>query len=491
MAEIETPSATLLVADDDPAVRESLDRVLTREGYTVVLAPDGQAALERLQTGGIDLVLSDLKMPGLSGLELLPKAKAVAPDVDFIMLTAFGTVEEAVKAMKDGAADFLTKPFQRAQLIKVVRQALERRTLIAQNRALQQRLDALLSQGQGIGVSPAYRRMMTLVSQVADSSATVLIQGESGAGKELVARSIHNGSSRHKGPFVAVNCAALPETLLESELFGYEKGAFTGAAGRREGRFELADGGTLFLDEVADLSPVTQPKILRVLQEGEFERVGGTKTIRVDVRIVTATNRDLAAMVREKRFREDLYYRLNVITIVVPPLRDRKEDIPVLAQHFLRVYAAKNNRKLDGFSDDALGCLEAHSWPGNVRELENVVERAVVLARDGSRIEVSHLPDNLAERSVMLERRAGPEPGLPEVPTAAQGLGEHVFKIRVGTPLAEVEQRLLEETLKLTKGNKTLAARLLGIDPKTVFRKLKAGEADDASEAGSDDKPTS
>src|SRR5262245_50857879 len=451
MAELETPPATLLVADDDPAVRESLDRVLTREGYTVVLAPDGQAALERLQTGGIDLVLSDLKMPGLTGLELLPRAKAVAPEVDFIMLTAFGTVEEAVKAMKDGAADFLTKPFQRAQLIKVVRQALERRTLIAQNKALQQRLDALLSQGEMIGVSPAFRRMMKRVSQIADSSATVLIQGESGAGKEGVARAIHTGSSRHKGPFVAVNCAALPETLLESELFGYEKGAFTGAASRREGRFELADGGTLFLDEVGDLSPVTQPKILRVLQEGEFERLGGTKTIRVDVRIVTATNRDLKEMVREKRFREDLFYRLNVIDIVVPPLRDHKEDIPVLAQHFLRIYAAKNNRKLQGFSDDALACLEAHSWPGNVRELENVVERAVVLARDGSQIEVSHLPENLAERSVMMEHRSGSDPSAHELPAALQGITDHVFKIRVGTPLAEVEQRLLEETLKLTK----------------------------------------
>jgi two-component system, NtrC family, response regulator HydG len=490
MAEPDAPVATLLVADDDPAVRESLERALAREGYTVVLAPDGQSALDRLREGNIDLVLSDLKMPGLSGLELLPRAKAAAPDVDFIMLTAFGTVEEAVKAMKEGATDFLTKPFQRAQLIKVVRQALERRALIAQNRALQQRLDALLGQGNFIGVSPAFQTMMELVKKVADSSATILIQGESGSGKEGVARAIHQQSSRHDGPFVAVNCAALPETLLESELFGYEKGAFTGAASRKEGRFELADGGTLFLDEVADLSPVTQPKILRVLQEGEFERVGGTKTIRVDVRIVTATNRDLAALVREKRFREDLFYRLNVITINVPPLRDRRGDIPVLAQHFLRVYAAKNNRQDNGFSDDALGCLEAYAWPGNVRELENVVERAVVLAR-GARIEVTHLPDALAQRSVMLERRAPPEAGAPELPGGAQGLAEHTFKIRVGTPLAEVEQRLLEETLKLTKGNKTLAARILGIDPKTVFRKLKAGEADDAGEAGGDDKPTS
>ncbi|MEK6530341.1 MAG: sigma-54 dependent transcriptional regulator, partial [candidate division NC10 bacterium] len=361
---------TLLVADDDPAVRESLERTLKREGYRVVVASDGQAGLEQLRAGGVDLVLADLKMPGLSGLELLRAVKTVAPDVDVIMLTAFGTVEEAVQAMKDGAYDFLTKPFQRAQLIRLIRKALERRALIAENRALQQRLDDLLRQGAVIGTSPAFQRMMMLIEQVAPSSATVLIWGESGAGKELAARAIHERSARRAGPFVAVNCAALPETLLESELFGYEKGAFTGAAGRKEGRFELADGGTLFLDEVADLSPVTQPKILRVLQEGEFERVGGTKTLRVDVRIVTATNQDLAQLVREKRFREDLYYRLNVITITVPPLRERREDIPFLAHHFLRVYAAKNNRKLDGFSDEALARLEASAWPGNVRELE-------------------------------------------------------------------------------------------------------------------------
>src|SRR5438094_1576511 len=269
--------------------------------------------------------------------------------------------------MKDVATALLTTPFKRAKLMKVVRQASERRALTAQNRARQQRRDALLGQGEVVGVSPAWRRLMNLVNQVADSSATVLIQGESGTGKELVARAIHERSPRKGGPFIAVNCAALPETLLESELFGYEKGAFTGATSRREGRFELAAGGTLFLDEVADLSLVTQPKILRVLQEGEFERLGGNRTIRVDVRIVAATNQDLASLVRDKRFREDLFYRLNVITIKVPPLRDRHEDVPLLAQHFLRVYAAKNNRQLDGFTDEALGCLEAYSWPGNVR----------------------------------------------------------------------------------------------------------------------------
>jgi two-component system, NtrC family, response regulator HydG len=478
-----TEAATLLVADDDPAVRQSLERMLVREGYEVFLAPDGQAALDRVQRGGIDLVLADLRMPGLTGLELLTAVKETAPDVDVIMLTAFGTVEEAVKAMKDGASDFITKPFQRAQLVRVIRQALERRALIAQNRALQQRLDDLLREGHIIGASLAFRQMMRLVGQVADSSATVLIQGESGTGKELVARAIHERSSRRQGPFVAVNCAALPETLLESELFGYERGAFTGAAGRKEGRFELADGGTLFLDEVADLSFVTQPKILRVLQEGEFERVGGTKTLRVDVRIVAATNQDLAAQVREKRFREDLYYRLNVITVTTPPLRDRREDIPVLAQHFLRIYAAKNNRSLEGLTEDAVRALEAYSWPGNVRELENVVERAVVLTR-GAAIDVSELPENVVERRVMLLRDPASPPARETAPGAVP---EGEFKIRVGTPLAEVEQRLLEETLRLTRGNKTLAAKMLGIDPKTVFRKLKASEAEESGSAEADD----
>lgn len=449
--------ATLLIADDDPAVRESLDRTLTREGYRVVLASDGRAALERLQGGGVDLVLADLKMPGLTGLELLRAAKVAAPDVDVIMLTAFGTVEEAVKAMKDGAYDFLTKPFQRSQLLRLIRLALERRALIQENRALQQRLDDLLQQGAAIGTSSAFRRMLTLVEQVATSSATVLIQGESGTGKELLAQTIHERSTRRAGPFVAINCAALPESLLESELFGYEKGAFTGAGARKEGRFELAAAGTLFLDEVADLSPVTQPKILRVLQEGEFERVGGTKTIRVDVRIVAATNQDLAQLVRDKRFREDLYYRLNVITITVPPLRERREDIPVLAHHFLRVYAAKNNRRLDGFSEEAMARLEGYPWPGNVRELENAIERAVVLAR-GSVIEVTDLPESVVE----------------PVPRS-----DWVKAIPIGTPLAEIEARVLEETLRYTDGNKTLAAKFLGIDPSTVYRKLKHEETDD------------
>jgi two-component system, NtrC family, response regulator HydG len=448
--------ATLLVADDDPGLRESLERTLTREGYRVVLASDGRAALERVQAGGIDLIVTDLRMPGLTGLELLRAAKAILPDVDVILLTAFGTVEEAVKAMKDGAYDFLTKPFRREQLIKLIDKALERRDLIEQNRALKKQLEDLRAKGQMIGASPIWRRMMTLVEQVADSSATILIQGESGTGKELVARSIHERSARRNGPFVAVNCAALPETLLESELFGYEKGAFTGAAGRKEGRFELASGGTLFLDEVADLSLVTQPKILRVLQAGEFERLGGTRTLQVDVRIVAATNRDLSEMVKDKRFREDLYYRLNVITVRVPPLREHPEDIRLLAQHYLRVYSAKNGRKLEAFSNEAIARLESYAWPGNVRELENLVERSVLLARK-DRIDAEDLPEEVM--------------GVKRPPRDA------ILEL-VGTPLADIEERLLDETLRITGGNKTQAAELLGIDVRTVARKLERRKDD-------------
>jgi two-component system response regulator HydG len=454
--------ATLLVADDDPGLRESLERTLTREGYRVVLASDGRAALERVQAGGIDLIVTDLRMPGLTGLELLRAAKAIMPDVDVILLTAFGTVEEAVKAMKDGAYDFLTKPFRREQLIKLIDKALERRDLIEQNRALKKQLEDIRAKGQMIGASPSWRRMLTLVEQVADSSATILIQGESGTGKELVARTIHERSARRNGPFVAVNCAALPETLLESELFGYEKGAFTGAAGRKEGRFDLANGGTLFLDEVADLSLVTQPKILRMLQEGEFERLGGTRTLQVDVRILAATNQDLSEMVKDKRFREDLYYRLNVITVRVPPLRERPEDIRVLAQHYLRVYSAKNGRKLDGFTAEALERLEAYAWPGNVRELENLVERSVLLARK-DRIDAEDLPEEVM--------------GVKRPPRDA------ILEL-IGTPLADVEQRLLDETLRITGGNKTQAAKLLGIDVRTVARKLERREDEHAE--GSD-----
>ncbi len=441
---------TILVADDEAGMRESLGRVLRREGFRVLTAEDGSAALEALRRDPVDLLIADLRMPGLDGLELLRAARLVAPETEVVMLSGHGTVEEAVQAMKEGAYDFLTKPVERAPLVRVVRQALERRALVLENRSLQRRLDELSGAGQLIGTSPAIRAVMELVRRVAPTAATVLIQGESGTGKELVARALHDLSGRRGRPFVRVNCAALPEPLLESELFGYERGAFTGAVSRKEGRFQLADGGTLLLDEVGDLSPLTQSKLLRVLQEGEFEPLGGTRTLRVDVRVLAATNQDLGQLVKDRRFREDLYYRLNVIVIQLPPLRERREDIPLLAQHFLRRFAAKNHREIDGFTEAALARLVDYPWPGNVRELEHAVERAVILAR-GRLLDVADLPEAVSHA----------EPATRVVP------------IPLGTPLDEVELRLIEETLKLTKGNKELAAKLLGIASRTIYRKLK------------------
>ncbi len=440
----------VLVVDDDRAVREALSRTLEKLGFEVLIAEDGQAGLDRLRQGGVHIVLADLMMPRLSGQELLRATKAIAPDVEVIMITGHGTVEDAVEAMKEGAYDFITKPFKRVQLEKTIKKAAEKQALVLQNRALQQRLDELQISGQIIGGSPAMLRTLDLVSQVAPSAATVLIQGESGTGKELIANAIHHGSPRRDRPFIKVNCAALPETLLESELFGYERGAFTGAVARKEGRFELADRGTLFMDEIGDLSPATQAKLLRVLQAGEFERLGGTRTLKVDVRLVAATNADLATLVREKRFREDLFYRLNVITIQIPPLRERREDIPLLAQHFLCRFAAKNAKAITGFTEEALDLLQTYTWPGNVRELENVIERAVVLTRS-SMISPADLPETLV---------------------GSDQAARHLV-ISIGTPLEEVEDRLIEETLRYTKGDKTLAAKLLGIATRTIYRRMK------------------
>ena len=440
----------ILVVDDDHAVRQALSRTLEKAGYDVVLANDGQAGLDRLREGAVHIILADLKMPGLSGQELLKAAKTIAPDVEVIVITGHGTVEDAVEAMKEGAYDFITKPFKRMQLEKTVRKAAEKQALVLENRVLQARVDELQGAGQIIGSSPAILRTLELVNQVAPSTATVLIQCESGTGKELIANALHHGSPRRPRPFIKVNCAALPETLLESELFGYERGAFTGAVARREGRFELADGGTLFMDEIGDLSLTTQAKLLRVLQEGEFDRLGGTRTLKVDVRLVAATHADLSTLVQRKRFREDLFYRLNVITIQIPSLRERREDLPLLAQHFLGRFAAKNAKTISGFTDEALDLLQSYPWPGNVRELENVIERAVVLTR-GSMISPADLPETLAGED-----------------QAARHL-----VISIGTPLEEVEDRLIEETLRYTKGDKTLAAKLLGIATRTIYRRMK------------------
>jgi two-component system, NtrC family, response regulator HydG len=454
----------VLVVDDDAAIREALSRTLEKFGYDVVLAEDGQIGLDRLRAGGIHIVLVDLQMPRLSGQELLKVAKTIAPDVEVIVITGHGTVEDAVEAMREGAYDFVTKPFKRVQLERTIRRAAEKQALALQNRRLQTRLDELQGVGGIVGTSPVMLRTLDLAQQVAPSTATVLIQGESGTGKELIADAIHHGSPRREQAFVKVNCAALPEQLLESELFGHERGAFTGAVARKEGRFELADGGTLFLDEIGDISAAVQGKLLRVLQSGEFERVGGTRTLKADVRVVAATNRDLAALVRERRFREDLYYRLNVITILLPPLRDRREDIPLLAQHFLRRYSEKNAKSLGGFTEESMDLLQTYAWPGNVRELENVIERAVVLTRTDL-ITPADLPETLA-RSDQAARH---------------------LVISIGTPLDEVENRLIDETLRYTKGDKTVAAKLLGIATRTIYRRMK-GDAEPAP-SPKDDPP--
>lgn len=447
----------ILVVDDEAPLREALAKVLTKAGYAVLLAADGQEGLDLLRNRPANLILLDLKMPGLTGLELLKAAKLLVHDVEVIVITGHGTVDEAVQAMKQGAYDFITKPFKRLTLVKAVEKALEKQGLSQKARLLQRRLDEMDDRGQIVGISAAMGRVLALVEQVAGSEATVMIQGESGTGKELVANLVHRLSPRRDRPFIKVNCAALPETLLESELFGYEKGAFTGALARKAGRFELANRGTMFLDEIGDLSLTTQAKLLRVLQEGEFERLGGTQTLRVDIRLVAATNQDLRERVREKMFREDLLYRLDVVTIVLPPLRERPEDIPPLAEHFLRRYSQKSQKKISGFSDEALASLLDYRWPGNVRELEHAIEHAVIFA-GGPNVVIEDLPPAISgERKPRVER---------------------ALTIPLGTPLEEVERRLIEETLRLAKGDKELAAKLLGIASRTIYRKLKHGEAD-------------
>jgi two-component system response regulator HydG len=380
--------------------------------------------------------------------ELLRAIKQVAPDVEVVLMTAYGSVEAAVSAMRDGAYDFVEKPLKRASIVKSVRKAAEKQKLVAENQSLKDEIRRL-ARREIVGSSPALRRVIDVATQAAPSQATVLVLGESGTGKELLARYIHERSARGRGPFVAVNCAAIPETILESELFGHEKGAFTGATARREGRFAKASGGTLFLDEIGELSLSVQVKLLRFLQEGEYEPVGGN-TQRADVRIVAATNRDLLAEVAAGRFREDLYYRLNVIAITAPPLRARREDIPLLVDHFLGLYCAKNGRPRLDPTRGALDRLMDYAWPGNVRELENVIERAVVLSR-GEILGETDLPDHVARVA-------------PSFPTQ--------LAFEIGTPLEEIELRVIRETLRHTRGDKSVAAQLLGISTRTIYRKL-------------------
>ena len=447
---------TLLVVDDDTSNLASLVKVFERKGLRVLPATNGREALDTLRSTPVTVVLTDLMMPDISGVDLVRHVQDLTPDVEVIMMTAYGTIERAVEAMRAGAYDFVTKPFRRAEIEQVVSRALEKQALIAENKALKARLaqvEGARSTWGIVGHAPALRRVMEVVKQAAPSSATVLLMGESGTGKELFARAIHELSPRLDKPFVAVNCAALPETIIEAELFGSEKGAFTGAVQAREGRFTRADGGTLFLDEIGELSPSVQVKLLRFLQSGEFERVGGTRTEHVDCRIIAATNQDLSKLVREGAFREDLYYRLNVIAITLPPLRARREDIPLLADHFLRLYAEKNGRHIEGITEGAMGRLVDYTWPGNVRELENSLERAVVLAR-GDHLDVDDLPETIS----------GAAP-------AAEGLF-----IPMGTPLEEIERRVIRETLRYTDGDKKRAAQLLGTSTRTIYRKLEQYE---------------
>ncbi len=437
----------ILVVDDDEANRVTLERILRREGFEVRHASTGREAMGALRERPTDLVLTDLKMPGMSGIDLLKASKTLDPDVEFVVMTAYGTVETAVEAMKEGAYDFVSKPLKRLELVTCLRKALEKRQLQVENRRLRERL-AAVGEGDIIGNSPIMRSLMDEAEQVAPSDATVLISGESGTGKGRLARALHRMSRRRERRFVTVNCAAIPESLLESELFGYEKGAFTGAMGRKEGRFDLARGGTLFLDEVTEMKPAMQIRLLRVLQDGEYERVGGTDTLRADVRVIAASNRDIEAEVAAGRFRQDLFYRLNVIRLTLPHLRERPEDVPLLAQHFLVRYSRKNAKTFNGFAPEALEALSGYAWPGNVRELENAIERAVVLSRD-ERIGVNDLP-----------------------PQVREGRGARKqLQFEVGTPLKDIERLMIEETLRMCNGDKSLAASLMGITARTIYRR--------------------
>ncbi len=451
----------ILVVDDEVNARTALGELLREEGYAVEIAADGFKALGKLEEFSPDVVVTDLKMPGLSGVELMEKVRERDPECVVVVMTAHGGIESAVRAMREGAADYLTKPLNLEELVLVLRRELERKRLRAETGQLRARLSARDRISNIVGASPAMQQVFDTVLQVAPSRATVLLTGESGTGKERVAAAIHEHSPRAAGPFIKLHCSALAESLLESELFGHEKGSFTGAAGRREGRFELAHRGTLFLDEIGEISPSIQVKLLRFLQEHEFERVGGNQTIKVDVRIVAATNRNLLERVKQGLFREDLYYRLNVVTIEMPPLRARVSDVPLLASHFLAKYGQENDRPLSGISDAALERLAAYSWPGNVRELENAIERAVVIAR-GEQIRVEDLAPSIVPAG------AGAR-GMPPIP---------------GTSMPELERYAILRTLEHTGGSTSRAAEILQISTRKIQYKLHEYQDDRGASSG-------
>jgi DNA-binding NtrC family response regulator len=443
----------ILIVDDERPTLDGLTAILRREGHEVLAATSGKEALDHLQEQGVDIILSDVKMPGMDGLALLRQVKSAHAGTVMVMMSGHQDVAAAVEAMKEGAYDYLVKPFGRDDVVRAVQKALTLRALLVENLTLRRQMQDQFARAQIIGSSPAWRKLCEVIEQIAPSRSTVLITGESGTGKELIAGLLHRLSPRAEQPLIIMSAAALPATLLEAELFGYEKGAFTGALQRKPGRFELADGGTLFLDEIGEMPPEVQVKLLRVLQDGTFERLGGTRTLQVDVRLVAATNKDLAQEVEAQRFRLDLYYRLNVITLQLPPLRERREDIPLLVAHFLRKYAEQNRKAVTAIQQRALQYLQAYDWPGNVRELENVIERAVVLTQ-GPTIGVAELPDHLQEH----------KPGLP---------ANDQFILPASSTLADIERAAIAYALQKSGGNRQAAARELNIGVATLYRKLK------------------
>ncbi len=441
-------SRRILVVDDEVNARTALAQLLQEEGFEVETAADAFKALGKYEGFSPHVVITDLKMPGMDGIELVKKIRASDDPAGIVVITAFGEVTSAVAAMRAGAADYLTKPLNFEELLVVLDRVFEGQELAREMRQLRTRVRDRVAPHNMIGDSPPMQRIFEVIDQVAHSKASVLITGESGTGKELVANAIHQRSGRAGGPFVKLHCAALAETLLESELFGHERGSFTGAVARKDGRFLLADGGTLFLDEIGEISSALQVKLLRFLQEHEFERVGGTQTIRVDVRIIAATNRNLQDEIAKGRFREDLYYRLNVVSLEMPPLRDRRTDIPALVKFFLERYAAENAKAFEGCTSQAIDILTHYDWPGNVRELENAIERAVVLG-PGPLLEPKHLPPKI---------QPAPNPGgVPQIP---------------GATMAELERYAILETLKATAGSTSRAAEMLGISTRTIQYRL-------------------
>lgn len=444
-------SARILIIDDDSAIREVLEAVLVDQGYAVRTAANGAEGQASLRQDGADLVLLDLRMPDVEGIDLLPQLRAIDPSLCIVMMTAFGSIKTAVESIRLGAYDFLTKPFDLDELKLTVHNALTLQLLHRENLALRSIIrEQTMDFPEITGLSPRIREVFKLLKRVAAHDVTVLITGESGTGKELVARALHRSSPRKEGPFIAVNCAALPENLLETELFGHEKGAFTGAATTRPGRFELSKGGTLFLDEIGDMSPVMQAKLLRVLQEGEFERVGSGLPIKTDIRLVTATNRDLPTEVAARRFREDLYYRLNVISVHLPPLRERASDIPLLVARFLKEFGELFGRTVESIEPAAMHCLEVHSWPGNVRELKHCIEQSVLLG-DGPVLLQEHLPFGL---------RISCPPPLTDESAISGALGE-------------LEARHIQNILRQCGWNRQRASEILGLHRNTLRDKIR------------------